>query len=980
MSVASENLAVRFVRKLAQLRVANPSTPCLTVRVRGRLLQAVPEASRAPSEWLRLVEPARKLVGQEIQEVNDLLSFAYTVCFHGITVEQLEVPLLSWNISVTAPKILLSGLFKPPVGFPAFQPRFAEVGRPSFGLLVRGITRINGPDIEIDLPLPAPADFPLPDPFSFPDQWTLTLRLPDGSFHVRNVLKFDPVSLTFTVKGPDWPSVPLPQCRLELGFDRRILILPTPEHPGPLTLDVALPDVELPKLDGAVDLSRLKLRIRGPEGPGPLEGFVVTRPIVSIDGPKITLGGPVLDLDPKLVLQGVPFGQLRVDLFLDASLPLSKAFLGDLIGDVPSIDFRLTAPDGIFHQVTVPRVFVPKPGIQALAVPFELRLRIPRIGVEAAEFETLSLWLGLAFDLDALALVANRTYFYLPHAEQTGPQQRVDLDVLTLVFPSRPEVAGPPDESDHDGYFDLTHRELVIDIRRAEVKPKEKPLQLLTFFPGGMSAAAVVAGQADLEQRHQAHEHRRRRPRPGPGSPHRVPPPLPARAGEDLARHLAPAGSERGRLPVPAVQRQRRDLRGRHRQDRGRGRHQSEPGRSERQRQPPARRLQAQPAGPVGRAAEPGGRHRQRAARRDGVRQDVRAGRQGAAGAGAGGAPPGGQGEAPRRRREHAARAARRGADRRAVDRPVPALPREDRSRPGVAPRQRDWDYSATVDGKLSFTGAAALIPDLEALRDEASIEVLGLDLRRMNLRSLNVPIKLRRPIDFEILGGQFGVALADLAMSWEWDFTNHVPIPRRLATSLANIQFKNPGALEVHVGVGGLVIEFDEHMTARIALPSRVSLEVLAGGTVSFAGEVGWVDDRDAGERYFFASGAVTIEGFPPIETLVKLGSVVKLGGATQPNVVIYGAQGLDYELFPGAVLKQLGGGIGVNNRLSVIPPRPSAEEILAGSTCSSRTRSRAGRRCATTASTSRSSPPRSLPRTRASRRITTPTSRCWC
>src|SRR5262249_49392549 len=46
---------------------------------------------------------------------------------------------------------------------------------------------------------------------------------------------------------------------------------------------------------------------------------------------------------------------------------------------------------------------------------------------------------------------------------------------------------------------------------------------------------------------------------------------------------------------------------------------------------------------------------------------------------------------------------------------------------------ERDWDYSVLADGTISFTGAAALVKDLEQLR-APSIQVLGLDLRHLNL------------------------------------------------------------------------------------------------------------------------------------------------------------------------------------------------------------------------------------------------------
>jgi hypothetical protein len=122
-----------------------------------------------------------------------------------------------------------------------------------------------------------------------------------------------------------------------------------------------------------------------------------------------------------------------------------------------------------------------------------------------------------------------------------------------------------------------------------------------------------------------------------------------------------------------------------------------------------------------------------------------------------------------------------------------------------VSAAARSLAHRGRNHGTISFTGAADLVPDLEDLR-APSIQVIGLDLRRLNLRELRVSLILVKPIRFDILDGLFGVELGDLELGWE--FVNKLPRPRLLACELAKLEFKNPGVLEVAITVGGLNME----------------------------------------------------------------------------------------------------------------------------------------------------------------------------
>src|SRR3569832_1626310 len=96
---------------------------------------------------------------------------------------------------------------------------------------------------------------------------------------------------------------------------------------------------------------------------------------------------------------------------------------------------------------------------------------------------------------------------------------------------------------------------------------------------------------------------------------------------------------------------------------------------------------------------------------------------------------------------------------------------------------EKDWDYTVIADGTVSFTGAASLVDDLEGLR-APSIKLIILDLRRIILRVMLIPIDLVEPVRFEILDGMFGVELGDMEIAWV--FEGKLPKPRLLACELA--------------------------------------------------------------------------------------------------------------------------------------------------------------------------------------------------
>ena len=103
------------------------------------------------------------------------------------------------------------------------------------------------------------------------------------------------------------------------------------------------------------------------------------------------------------------------------------------------------------------------------------------------------------------------------------------------------------------------------------------------------------------------------------------------------------------------------------------------------------------------------------------------------------------------------------------------------------------WDLRAEADGQVSFTPAAAVIPDLDDLKKPDAIKVLGLDLRKLNLKRLTLPLHLERPATFQILGDLFLCEIGDFELTWE--FEGRLPVPRVLVCREANFRPSAPGA-----------------------------------------------------------------------------------------------------------------------------------------------------------------------------------------
>jgi hypothetical protein len=242
---------------------------------------------------------------------------------------------------------------------------------------------------------------------------------------------------------------------------------------------------------------------------------------------------------------------------------------------------------------------------------------------------------------------------------------------------------------------------------------------------------------------------------------------------------------------------------------------------------------------------------------------------------------------------------------------------------------QNKWNLEAKADGSITFL--PGILPNgFSPIEGERAIQVNNLDL--LNLKnSNNIQLNLKKSLEIDLLEGLFTCRIDGLKLS---EKNGKV----QLFCQQVSFRFNRPGTLEVFVILGdplgdGLTITLDPSSDVKkvdIAFPNTVRVEAKIGQSATFSGAISWGEEK--GRRVFAAGGTVVIEGFPPVSATLKIGTGIKNGGQVVPNVAIFAAVGgLDTQLFSGVVLKELGGGIGINNRLAGLDPQPTPESILA-------------------------------------------------
>jgi hypothetical protein len=250
-----------------------------------------------------------------------------------------------------------------------------------------------------------------------------------------------------------------------------------------------------------------------------------------------------------------------------------------------------------------------------------------------------------------------------------------------------------------------------------------------------------------------------------------------------------------------------------------------------------------------------------------------------------------------------------------------------DRLRLELSWKNGNWDLTTEADGSITFL-PECLPQGFSSIEGNRAIQVSRLNLLDLVKSAPEIQLNLKKTLEIDLLDGLFtcridGLRLGLTKQKLEFIYCQQV-----------SFTFNRPGSLEVHVELGdpvgdGITISFN-NSNVEIKLPNSVRIEVKIGQSAKFEGAVSW--RRKEKERFFSAEGTVTMEGFPPVTAMLKVGSGIKYGGQVVPNIAIFAAVGgLDTQLFSGVVLKELGAGIGINNRLAGISPQPTPESILA-------------------------------------------------
>jgi hypothetical protein len=871
VTVAQKNIRCRFPsRKAMDVLFHEPKAGnCVSVTVSSPLVQA----SVSGSDSLRLLEPFQREIDKSLEHLEQVLTYTLRFCFGSMGPSNQDPVVLfsttelnngfEWKKFWTVHTDITASV----VG----------VGKPDFSIKpeVSGLDPKKGL-IELKEGRGALSPKGLKP--------TLRLKRMGGrvqSWHIENI-----EGKKITVKPPKDSGLNLPSDSKTLTIEIPVF-QPTDVSKDGLTIDFS-PWIHKDELPG--DSTSLKINLLDKEykviqvrrvKPLGLDGeYLKTIKIEPLPKESLELASTLPDKKDFIF-----------EFCTDITQPLMKSHLSELLGDHPGADFRFCPPS--VDSKNLPIKLEPNK-FPDLPIPVELRVKIPRLGSKEASFNSISLALWLQYGLEKFDLKSNRIFFYLPELATNCPEQLVDLDVLTLSFPSKPTPTVLPWGDSHDGYLDLESRELVIDLKRDSEpnKPKDDP-KLKLYFPGGLKSSS------DEEKSN------RFLMELGKIDPEAWP-----EKGDDK-KHVALRISPKGITFDAKVSKSNVEI------EKGGGdtalqktievAPQDKFGDLESRIVVIDNRIRA--ASVFAKMKVPGC---------DNLLADMEVGlRQVVAGK-----PPV---VTAQMQLEKSNKTPVTGFSIGFLQLQIDAI------RFGIEWRKTNgsakWDFDAEADGQVSFMQSSNVVKDLEGLKNPAAIKVRGLSLKKLNFKSLTLPLPLDEPVRFNILDGLFSAELGDMDLTWELD-KRGVPRPRLFGIEHLQFGFKPKGALEVKLSAGKLRIRFDNDFKAHIELPSTIGIEAKLGPTVHFTGECGWVEATS--ERYFFAAGSVEIKGFPRVTALLKIGVGRKASGNWAPSVVIYGAMDMDVPLFSGVVVKNLGGGIGINNRLLAIGSDPTPDEII--------------------------------------------------
>ena len=235
--------------------------------------------------------------------------------------------------------------------------------------------------------------------------------------------------------------------------------------------------------------------------------------------------------------------------------------------------------------------------------------------------------------------------------------------------------------------------------------------------------------------------------------------------------------------------------------------------------------------------------------------------------------------------------------------------------------KTRKWDLSAEVDGSISLLPGLFSPGGMDALKKQDAVVFRRLNLLDFNKSRGEVALRLdpNRSVTFGCLDGMFEVELKDIQVTWGKDFI--------FSCQKAEFRFRQVGPVDVDIEIGAVKLLFLGGSRVKMSA-SRLGITAKIGDSVMIMGEAQWVDEE--GKRFFAVAGALRIESLPEFKALLKLGVETKQNGQVVPSFVFYGSMDYEATLFEGVVVKNIGAGVGINNRLTGISIQPNAEEML--------------------------------------------------
>ncbi len=252
----------------------------------------------------------------------------------------------------------------------------------------------------------------------------------------------------------------------------------------------------------------------------------------------------------------------------------------------------------------------------------------------------------------------------------------------------------------------------------------------------------------------------------------------------------------------------------------------------------------------------------------------------------------------------------------------------------------KKWSVDASASGSLSYTGLAST-GGMSGLDKEDTLPFENLNLMKIHkLESFKLPLRrahrsstVSKPnggdvAKWQFLDGLVTIECTDVTLAVEFDENKKLK-SAQLIVGKPGLKVATSGGTEVSLGTDELRLTWDGGKKLQLSFSGLIRFELKLGPTLTFSG-TGGCKQTDT-EKFFAASGRLVTSAFPEIETTLKFGSGRKKNGRVVPSIVVYAGMELEADLFPGVVLKRIGAGVSLNNRLAGVDRDPEPREILA-------------------------------------------------